>query len=74
MRDIRRYARQTQFRLIAGGILILFIIGDGLILIIYGPQAATLGLLCLAAGLAPILLIVIILLVIEWIVRWSNRD
>ena len=45
MRDLRRYANQTNFRLIVGGLLLLFIVGDGLIYIIYGSAAAISGLL-----------------------------
>ena len=39
--------------LLVGGVLILFVVGDGLIYLFYGRQAALMGLLCLAAGLAP---------------------
>ncbi|NLG73669.1 MAG: hypothetical protein GX495_16695 [Chloroflexi bacterium] len=67
--DLRRYARQTQVRLITGGLFLLFIVGDGLILLLYGPQAAALGLICLLVGLAPLALIWLALVGIEWIVR-----
>lgn len=73
-RDLREYARQTTFRLIAGGILVLVIIGIGLIYLIYGPSAAVGGLLCLGAGLFPILLIIILLAVMDAIVKRYNRD
>jgi hypothetical protein len=74
MRDLRRYARQTNTRLFFGFLLILLIVGLGLIGIIYGPQGALFGLVCLAAGLAPLLLIWLALLLIEWIARRANRD
>jgi len=74
VRDLRRYARQTQFRLIAGGLLILFLVGDGLIYFIYGPGAAIFGLLCLLAGLLPIAIIVLSLGVFEWVVKRANRE
>jgi branched-chain amino acid transport system ATP-binding protein len=54
-RDLRRYASQTNFRLGVGGILLLFVVGDGLIYLIYGRGAALMGLLCLLLGLAPLL-------------------
>lgn len=73
-RDLRDYARQTTFRLMIGGILLLFIVGDGLICWIYGPSAALTGLLCLGAGLFPILLIWIILSLLEWIAKRANRE
>ena len=68
-RDLRRYARQTNARLLAGGILIVFLVGDGLIYLFYGREAATMGALCLVAGLAPLLLIWLFLAGMEWIVR-----
>lgn len=73
-RDLRRYARQTNLRLIAGGLILLYLVGDGLIWVIYGRQAAITGLICLTAGLAPLVLIVLILGVMEWIVRRSDQD
>jgi len=74
VRDLRRYARQTQFRLIAGALLILFLVGDGLIYLIYGQGAAVFGLLCLLAGLAPIAIIVLALGIFEWVVNRANRE
>lgn len=74
MRDLRRYARQTQVRLIAGGLIILLVAGGGLIYLIYGPGPALSGLLCLAGGLSPIIVIFLILQVIDWIVRRANHD
>jgi len=73
-RDLRRYARQTNFRLAVGGILILFIVGDGLIYWIYGPNAALLGLVCLALGLSPLVLIALALWGLEWIAKRANRE
>jgi hypothetical protein len=73
-RDLRRYARQTNIRLIAGGILILFLVGDGLIYLFYGPQSAMMGLICLLAGLAPLLLVWIVLAGMAWIVKRVNED
>ncbi len=73
-RDLREYARQTNTRLIVGGVLLLFIVGDGLIYWIYGPAAALSGLLCLGIGLVPILLIMLVLTVIDWIVKRADQE
>jgi hypothetical protein len=73
-RDLRNYARQTNVRLVVGAMLLLFIVGDGLIYIIYGPRSALMGLLCLGVGLAPVLLILFSLLLIEWVVKRANRE
>ena len=73
-RDLRDYARQTNVRLIVGGIFLLFLVGDGLIYLIYGPSAALSGFICLGAGLFPVVLIIISLALIDWIVKRANRD
>jgi TM2 domain-containing membrane protein YozV len=72
-RDLRQYARQTNTRLILGGIALLLVVGDGLIYLIYGREAAAMGLVCLLAGLSPLLLIWLALEVIGWIARRANR-
>lgn len=67
--DLRRYARQTTVRLIVGGILLILLVGGGLILYFYGSGALALGILCFITGLTPVILIVFILSVLEWIVK-----
>ncbi len=74
MRDLRRYARQTNVRLIVGAVLLVFVIGDGLIYVIYGPASALMGAVCLLAGLSPVLLILLALALMDWIVKRANRD
>ncbi len=73
-RDLRRYARQTSFRIIIGAILLLLIVGDGLIYLIYGSAAALTGLLCILGALVPVLVIVGILTFMDWIVHRANRE
>lgn len=68
-RDLRKYARQTNVRLIIGGIVILFLIGDGLIYLFYGQGAALLGLICIAIGLLPPILVGIALWILGWLVK-----
>lgn len=73
-RDLRKYARQTNVRLIFGALIVLFIVGDGLIYVIYGPGAALTGVLCLGAGLTPVILIILFFELMEWIVRHAHRE
>ncbi len=73
-RDLRKYAQDTNFRLIVGAFLLLFFVGDGLIYLIYGKAAALMGLLCLLAGVAPLLIIVLIMALLNWIVERANQD
>ncbi len=71
-RDLRLYATQTTMRLIAGFILLLFIIGDGLILLFYGKAAALMGLVCLVGAAIPLALIVAALWGIDWVVKRNH--
>ena len=52
-RDLRAYARSTHFRLIGGFLALVFVVGEGLILVFFGKEAALLGLLCLLGALLP---------------------
>jgi len=71
---MRKYARQTNFRLIAGALGLLFIVGDGLIFLIYGSSAALMGLLCLLIGMTPVVLVTLIILFLDWVAKRANRD
>jgi Na+/proline symporter len=73
-RDLRKYARDTNLRLLIGFILLLFIVGGGLIYAFYGPQSVVFGFLCLLAGLAPLVLIGLLLWGLEWIVKRANEE
>ncbi len=68
-RDLREYAKQTNIQLAVGAFVLLFIVGLGLIYVIYGPGAAGLGLLCLLGGMVPIAIILFFLFGIDWIVK-----
>jgi len=73
-RDLRKYTSQTNFRLLVGAFLLLFVIGLGLIGLIYGLPAAITGLLCLLGSLVPIGLVWLFMFGIDWIVKRANRD
>jgi hypothetical protein len=73
-RDLRRYARQTTTQLIIGGILFFFIVGIGLIYLVYGSSAALSGLLCMGIGLAPLLLIFVVFAILDAVVKRANRE
>jgi hypothetical protein len=72
-RDLRDYARKTNVRLVLGAILLLFVVGLGLVYLIYGKAAAGFGLFCLLAGLAPVVLILLIFVGIDWIMKHAGR-
>jgi hypothetical protein len=73
-RDLRKYMKDTNVRLIVGALALLFIVGDGLIWIIYGFGAAVMGLLCMLGASVPIGLILLFLNLSDWIVKRANRD
>ncbi len=68
-RDLRRYARQTNLRLLLGFFALLFGLGGGLIYLFYGREAALLGLACMLAGLAPAVLAWLALALTGWLAR-----
>jgi hypothetical protein len=73
-RDLRKYGRQTNVRLIIGALILLFVVGDGLIYIIYGSGAAMMGILCLLAGMVPVLLTILVLVLLDWIRKRADHD
>ena len=74
MRDLRKYSRQTTARLVIGFVALLFLIGLGLIYMIYGREGAAFGFVCLLAALAPLGLIWLVLRLLEWIVQRANSE
>jgi len=73
-RDLRKYGRQTSVQLIVGALALLFLVGGGLIYLIYGPGAAVTALLCMGALLLPIALVLLFFRIMDWIVQRSKRD
>ena len=68
-RDLREYARQTNVQLTVAAFVLLFVVGLGLIYLIYGPGAAAIGLMCLLGGLVPVALILLAFVGIDWILK-----
>ncbi len=73
-RDLRRFARQTNLQIAFGAVLILLIVGVGLVWYFYGGAAAGAGLLCVLAGLSPVILILLVLLALDWILKGAGRE
>lgn len=72
MKDLREYTKQTNVRLALGAFILLFVVGVGLIWLIYGEGAAGLGFACLLAALFPVILILFVFLGIEWILKHAR--
>ena len=71
-RDLRAYARQTNYRLLVGGIALLYLVGGGLIYLIYGRAAMVSGLVCITTGLIPVVLIYVFLAAMGYIAKKAN--
>jgi hypothetical protein len=69
--DLGRHQRQTQSRLVIGGLLILLSVGGGLVWLIYGRTAAITAVACLlgASGVFGLLWIILALLEL-----WVKED
>jgi len=73
-RDLRKYASQTNVQLIAGGLLLLFLVGLGLIWFFYGLNAALLGLLCMLGGLVPVGLVIMTMVGMDLILKKIKKE
>ncbi|MFN8411380.1 MAG: hypothetical protein U0Z26_03230 [Anaerolineales bacterium] len=73
-RDLRKYMKDTNVRLVVGAMLLLFVVGLGLIWLLYGFGAAVFGFLCLLGALVPIALIFLLLNLSDWILKRAGRD
>lgn len=68
-RDLREYTKNTKARLVIGFIVLIFLVGDGLILLFYGKEAGIFGLVCMLGALIPVLLVIIFLLIADKVVK-----
>ena len=73
-RDLRKYMKDTNVRIVIGAFIMLFVVGLGLIWAIYGFGAAVSGFLCLLGAAVPIGLVLLSLFGMDWIVKRANRD
>lgn len=74
-KNLRDFAAQTNTRLVAGGLLLLYLGAPLLIGWLYGPGAALTALLCLLGALVPLGLIWLAMLALDFIVKRANgRD
>ncbi len=68
-RDLRQYTRQTNRRLMIGFLVLVFLVGGGLIYILYGRGAGITGFFCLLGALVPVLLVVMLLWLLDRVVK-----
>ena len=70
--DLRKYAAQTNFRLVLWFFLILVFVGLGLVWLIYGRNAAFFGFFCLLGAGIPIGLIAVVLFGVDIFTKRSE--
>lgn len=68
-KDTRNYNNQTRSRLVIAFVVLLFTVGLGLIALVYGTNAALLGLLCLLGMLIPVGLVALVMFGLDKIVK-----
>ena len=73
-RDLRKYMKDTNVQLIGGALLMLFVVGLGLIWVIYGFGAAVMGFLCILGAMVPVALIFFFLNLSDWILKRAGRN
>ncbi len=73
-RDLRKYQRQTTLRLVIAALVLLFLVGGGLIYLIYGGGTALTAVLCMGLLMLPVALVLLIFRGMDWLVRRSKDD
>ena len=69
--DPERHQRQTQVRLLMGGLVSVAIVGGGLVWVLYGFSAAVTAVACLLAAAGTLGLLWLILTLLE---SWVKGD
>ena len=76
MRDptnTRKHRERTDRNMLLGFFAILFIVGGGLIAVLYGGSAAAIGVGCMAAGAVLAGVVLLIMLGLQWLSDWLER-
>jgi hypothetical protein len=74
IRDLRKYARQTDMQLIIGFIVLLIVVGLGLIFFIWGAGAAVTGLICVGVALLPVLAVLGVVWILDYLARRARGE
>jgi hypothetical protein len=73
IRDLRKFTRQTNARLLFGFFVLLFGVGLGLIYLFWGLESALVGLVCLLGALVPAGLVWFFLAILGWIAKKAQE-
>jgi len=69
----RQHRERTDRNLLLGFFALLFIVGGGLIALLYGGGAAALGVGCMAAGAVLAGLVLLLMVGLQWLSDWLER-
>jgi hypothetical protein len=70
---MRGHRERTDRNLLLGFFALLFVVGGGLIWLLYGGSAAALGVVCIALGAVLAGLVIFIMLLIGWLSAWLDK-
>ena len=76
MRDptnYRKHKDRTDRNLLLGFFALLFIVGGGLIAVLYGGSAAAIGVGCMAAGAVLAGVVILVMLGLQWLSNWLDK-
>ena len=71
--NLRRHRERTDRNLLLGFFALLFVVGGGLIWLLYGGGAAAFGLGCMAVGAVLVGLVLFIMFGLQWLSDWLER-
>jgi hypothetical protein len=74
IRDLRKYARQTDIQLLIGFFILLIVVGLGVIYIVWGAGAAISGLICVGAALLPVLAVLGVMWILDLLSRRARGE
>jgi hypothetical protein len=74
IRDLRKYARQTDMQLLIGFFILLIVVGLGLIFFLWGTGAAISGLICVGVALLPVLAVLGVMWVLDHLARKARGE
>jgi len=74
IRDLRKYAKNTDMHLIIGFFVLLIVVGLGLVFFIWGAGAAVTGLICVGVALLPVLAVLGVVWILDYLARRARGE
>ena len=74
IRDLRKYAKKTDMHLIIGFFVLLVVVGLGLVFFIWGAGAAVTGLICVGVALLPVLAVLGVVWILDYLARRARGE